>query len=53
MAIELSAGEHEVSLEYETPWLKEGAVLSLVGVAAAAALTAVWAVSAKKSKTKA
>ncbi len=45
MAIELSAGEHEVSLEYETPWLKEGAALSLVGVAAAAALTAVWAVS--------
>lgn len=53
MAAALSAGEHEVVLEYETPLLKEGIILSCVGVAAVVALAAVWAVSSIRKKMSA
>ena len=52
MAVELSAGEHEIVLEYETPWLKEGVILSLIGVAAAAGMAAVWLVCRARDKRK-
>lgn len=35
MAVEISAGSHDVELRYETPNMKIGAVLSLAGIIAA------------------
>ncbi len=38
MALPLDRGTHEVRLAYETPYLKEGVVISLLGLAATGAL---------------
>lgn len=32
IAIELTEGEHSIVFEYETPWLKESVMISLVGI---------------------
>lgn len=38
MALELAAGDHEIELRYETPYLRTGAFMSLAGIAMAAVL---------------
>ena len=52
MAIELEAGEHTVSLVYETPYFALGAWVSLGACAALAALIVVYAVFAARRARK-
>ncbi len=44
MAVELQAGGHTVELRYTTPYLKEGVLVTAVGIAAFAAVCAVYVV---------
>ena len=48
MALPLAEGEHEIELHYETPYLKEGAILSGIGILAFASLMVVRRRRAKR-----
>ena len=42
MALALPAGEHQITLRYETPYLKAGLLVSLVGIFVPSAVGFVW-----------
>ena len=48
MGVELDGGRHEVELRYETPGLKTGAMLSLVGLVMLGAVVVVGRVRRTK-----
>lgn len=52
MAVAVPEGGHEILLEYKTPWLTAGCVLSAAGGAAFLAAAAAWAVSAARAGKK-
>ena len=47
-ALELEAGEHEIKLEYKTPFLREGMICSVVGIVAFVVITIVTGRKRKK-----
>lgn len=49
MALPLAEGDHEIELRYETPYLKEGAILSGIGILGFASLTVIRRRRAKRS----
>nr|MCR4746464.1 YfhO family protein [Lachnospiraceae bacterium] len=48
MAVELTAGDHEIELRYETPYLRIGAMMSLAGILMLAVLMIVRTIIKKK-----
>lgn len=51
LGIELEAGEHEIEARYEIPYLKEGMVISLVGVAFLGGMMICGFVAKKRKKS--